>query len=57
MNENYTVGHGTPLKEYKCSCCLGKRFKEVEINGQKYRVCKDCLDERDIENLKKIKDL
>ena len=53
----YTVGHSTPFVEYKCTCCLGKRFEEIEINGQKYRVCKDCLDEGYIKNLKTINDM
>lgn len=40
--------------ENKCPCCGSKNLTEVNIYGQKYKVCQDCLDERTIKNLNSI---
>lgn len=37
----------------KCKLC-GGNLVEVEIYGQKYKVCQNCLDEKTIKNLNVI---
>lgn len=51
--DKLTIGHGTPLVEYKrCRCCGSKHLKSIELNGQTYEICEDCIKEDN--NLKKI---
>jgi hypothetical protein len=48
-----TIGHGTPLVEYKrCNCCGSKKLKKIILNDQEYEICEDCIKEDN--NLKKI---
>lgn len=53
-----TIGHGTPLVEYKnCCCCGSKNLKKVKVNNREYQVCEDCLDEGFLRNLELINDI
>ena len=37
-----TIGHGTPLREYKCLCGCTE-FINILLAGSKCKVCKKCL--------------